>query len=383
MFGFSFWMEAPFLFWALTFFVFGATTGSFLNVCIHRMPLEQSLVSPPSQCPQCGIRIPWRLNLPLISWLWLGGKCQECKQSISVRYFLVELLTGLGFLACWLAHGNIDSYGNIDPWIALIYCLFLGGVIAATFIDFEHFIIPDSITLGGIMAGFLLAFAWPGLLGTETRTDAIEASGLGILVGGGIVLAVLQLGKLLFGRVRIQLPESSEIVFSETALHLPDEEIPYEELFFRKSDRAVFYGRRIELVERCIREAPVWLSQEALKIGEEKLDPQLVPYLEARTDEITLPREAMGLGDVKFMAAIGAFLGWKGAVFSLMASSVLGALVGVALIAVGRREWSGRLPYGPYIAVAAVVWMFFDNAILEAWMPGPPSAGQDGLPTFQ
>src|SRR4026209_1995 len=139
------WKAVPFHFWTGVFFVFGCITGSFLNVCIHRMPLGQSIVSPPSHCPHCKYSIPWFLNIPLLTWLSLRGKCKNCGAQISIRYFLVELLTGLAFLSCWL------SFGRASIAIPLVYALFLAGRIVATFIDFEHFIIPDEITIGGMV----------------------------------------------------------------------------------------------------------------------------------------------------------------------------------------------------------------------------------------
>jgi leader peptidase (prepilin peptidase) / N-methyltransferase len=137
------WAGVPFHFWSVVFFVFGSMAGSFLNVCIHRMPLGLSVVNPPSHCPHCKYSIPWFLNMPLITWLVLRGRCKNCAAPISVRYFLVELLTGLMFLGAWLAHGRAS--GGI---IVLMYSLLLAGMIAATFIDFEHYIIPDEITIG-------------------------------------------------------------------------------------------------------------------------------------------------------------------------------------------------------------------------------------------
>src|SRR5208282_1020679 len=138
------WAAVPFHFWSVVFFVFGSVVGSFLNVCIHRLPLGESIVSPPSHCPHCQYTIPWYLNVPLVTWLYLRGKCANCGAAISARYFLVELLTGLAYLACWLAFGrqNVPHSGLL----VLACCLFLSGLIAATFIDFEHFIIPDEIT---------------------------------------------------------------------------------------------------------------------------------------------------------------------------------------------------------------------------------------------
>ena len=142
----DFWTRAPFVFWSVVFFVFGTVVGSFLNVCIHRMPLDLSLAKPGSQCPKCDFSIPWRLNIPIVSWLWLRGKCRQCAASISPRYLGVELLTGLAFLASWLAFGAQTTPGVL---LAVTWGFVLAGLIAATFIDFEHFIIPDEITRGG------------------------------------------------------------------------------------------------------------------------------------------------------------------------------------------------------------------------------------------
>jgi leader peptidase (prepilin peptidase)/N-methyltransferase len=123
----------------------------------------------------------------------------------------------------------------------------------------------------------------------------------------------------------------------------------------------------VELPDRCYRNVRVrvGLKQGLLQIGEDTFDPEAVPHMEIACAEIVLPREAMGLGDVKFMAAIGAFLGWRAVIFSLMVSSMIGSLVGVALIALGRREWSSKLPYGPYIAVAATIWVFFGARLMD------------------
>ena len=96
----SLWAAVPFQFWSVVFFVLGCIVGSFLNICIHRLPLDESIVSPPSHCPHCKYSIPWYLNIPLVTWLYLGGKCRNCGARISARYFLVELLTGVAFLSC-------------------------------------------------------------------------------------------------------------------------------------------------------------------------------------------------------------------------------------------------------------------------------------------
>src|SRR5215470_7380057 len=168
------WSRVPFHFWSALWFGFGCIVGSFLNVCIHRLPLGESIVSPPSHCPHCKYSIPWYLNIPLATWLYLRGKCRNCGAPISIRYFLVELLAGSVFLSCWLMHGRQSAL------LALIYASFLAGLIVATFIDFEHFIIPDEITIGGMVVGFLCSFLVPELQGQASVTGAMKQSLLGV-----------------------------------------------------------------------------------------------------------------------------------------------------------------------------------------------------------
>jgi leader peptidase (prepilin peptidase)/N-methyltransferase len=359
------WALVPFHFWSLCFFVFGCIVGSFLNVCIHRLPLGMSIVTPKSHCPHCKYSIPWYLNIPLVTWLALHGRCKNCGAPISPRYFIVELLTGAAFLGCWLAFGNASHPLQSMP-LAFVYAVFLAGLIVATFIDFEHFIIPDEITLGGMAVGFAASFFLPSLHDADTLNVGMWRSFIGAIVGAGAIYAILRMGKLLFGRQRVKLPVETKIIFTDTSVHLPDKEIPYEELFYRESDVIVLHARTVELVDRGYKDVLVRLSPSALEIGEEKMNPDDVPCLEAVSTEIVLPREAMGLGDVKFMGAIGAFLGWQGVMFSLMLSSMIGAVVGVMLIAMRRREWSSRMPYGPYIALAAAIWIFGGKRFFHA-----------------
>ena len=353
----------PFHFWSFTFFVFGCIVGSFLNVCIHRMPLGQSVVSPPSHCPHCQYQIPGYLNIPLVTWLWLRGKCANCAAPISPRYFAVELLTGLTFLVTWLHFGG---KGFPSP---IIYCVLLSGFIVATFIDLEHFIIPDEITIGGIAAGVVLSGLFPEIHGGGKTADGLRDAAIGAAVGGGLIYGILRLGKLLFGSHRVELPENSVVTFTENELLLPTGPVSYEELFYRQTDTVVFHAARLEMVDRSYWNVDVRISPMKLRVGQDEFDPTTVHHMEAVTSGLVLPREAMGLGDVKFMAAIGAFLGWPAVVFSMMVSAIIGSIVGVSLIVFGRREWSSRLPYGPYIALAAVIWLFGRGSIVT-WLSG-------------
>jgi len=347
------WTSLPFHFWTVIFFVFGSMVGSFLNVCIYRMPRNESIVTPPSHCPGCNQWIRWWQNIPILSWIALRGRCARCGIRISPRYVLVEALTGTLFAVLWVQHGQVSVLG------VLASAIFVAGLITATFIDLEHLIIPDEITLGGTAAGVVFSIIAPSIQTQTYVWPALKSSLIGLVVGAGVVLAILELGKLLFGRQRLQLAEGTKLVFTETELTLPDRVMPYEDIFFRVSDTLVFHAGRLELPDRCYQSVMVRLRLRAgtLLIGDEEVDASTVPWMEAVTDQVTVPREAMGWGDVKFMAAIGAFTGWQGVVFTLMGSSVAGLAVNLGLIAMRRRQWTAQIPYGPYLALAALAWV--------------------------
>ncbi len=161
-------------------FIVGSIVGSFLNVCIHRMPLGESIVRPRSYCPKCKQPIPWYDNIPLLSYIILKGRCRFCKDKISLRYFMVELLTAMTFLAIF----NLYGLGYLSPF----YTIFISGLIVATFVDINHRIIPDEISLGGIAVGFLLN----AVRGIQLRPLSYDLkpvfnSFLGIIIGGGIL----------------------------------------------------------------------------------------------------------------------------------------------------------------------------------------------------
>src|SRR4051812_35252831 len=293
----------------------------------------------------------------------LHGKCKNCGAPISIRYFLVELLTGVAFLVCWL------HFGHKSPALALAYSVMMAGFIVATFIDFEHLIIPDEITIGGAVVGFLLSFAVPLLHHTTSRGVALKASLLGIGVAAGSVYVVLRGGKLLFGKERIKLDPDSRLIFTETHLKLPDgREIPYGEMLYRDNDIIRLYAKTIELAEVCYFQKQVTLTPKELAIGDEKFNPEDVKHMELVTSELVLPREAMGLGDVKFMAAIGAFIGWQAALFSFFASACIGSIVGLTLMIFKLQDKSGRIPYGPFLTLAAIIWIFLPASAQDYWM---------------
>src|SRR5438270_5517243 len=187
-------------------FVLGACVGSFLNVCIYRLPLNLSVNQPRrSFCPSCKTQIPCHQNLPLVSWLVLRGRCANCGARIAFRYFAVELLTALFFLIVWKAF----------PWqIAVAYWVFIALVIAATFIDFEHFIIPDELTIGGTIAGLIASTAVPPLMNTDRRLMALVASAGSAALGYALLWLVIEGGKLVFGKKRIRLEKPTSFTLT-------------------------------------------------------------------------------------------------------------------------------------------------------------------------
>ncbi len=174
----------PTMIYPLFAFVFGMVVGSFLNVCICRMPKNESIVSPPSHCPHCSYQICWYDNIPLVSYLLLRGKCRGCGAHISLQYPLVELINGLLTLFLFLRFGPTLAFAALF--------LFCSALVVITFIDLEHQIIPDEISLSGIVVGFVLSFFLEG----HTWLNSL----LGILLGGGSLLLVAYLYQRVTGK---------------------------------------------------------------------------------------------------------------------------------------------------------------------------------------
>lgn len=258
------------IYFALLAFFWGACLGSFANVCIYRIPREESVVKPRSHCPNCGHLIAWYDNIPLFSIFLLRQKCRHCVAPIASRYFMVELVTAAIFLLIWLQYG----WDVRTP----VYMLLTLGFVVGSFIDFEHLILPDRITIGGMILGPVLSLAFPALHGLENHYLGLRASLIGLVFGAGLLGLIAGLGTLAF------------------------------------------------------------------------------------------KREAMGMGDVKLMGAIGALLGWKACLFTVMVSSLLGAVVGVTLILLHAKTFHSKMPYGPYLALAAIIWILGGSDLWEAYV---------------
>jgi len=247
----------------LLIFIFGAVIGSFLNVCIYRIPRKESIVFPGSRCVSCKKAIPWYDNIPLVSYIFLKGRCRSCKAGISFRYFAVELLSAAAFLSLFVNFGFTRLF--------LVYSLVAFSLIVVTFIDLEFQIIPDRISLGGMILGVILSIFMPQIHNASSWQSGLVNSLLGLVAGGGLIYITGFLGSLAF------------------------------------------------------------------------------------------KKESMGGGDVKLMAMLGAFLGWKMAILIFFLAPFFGTPLGLYY---KFRKKQDIIPYGPFISMAGfTVIMWGDNIL--------------------
>ncbi len=247
-------------------FLTGLIVGSFLNVCIYRLPKEESVVWPASRCLSCQKPIAGYDNIPVVSFIFLRGRCRQCGVKISWQYPAVEFLTAALFVLFYRVFGL--------SWEGALYLFFSLGLLVQSFIDFRHQIIPDEITLPGILVGFVASGFFPGLHGETFWARGLLQSLIGILAGGGSL------------------------------------------------------------------------------------------YLVGTVAERILKKEAMGGGDVKLLAMIGAFLGWKAVFWTIFVSSLLGAGAGIYL---RFKKGEERIPFGPYLAIAAFLYLFFGPRAIKCY----------------
>jgi leader peptidase (prepilin peptidase) / N-methyltransferase len=346
-------------------FVLGAAIGSFLNVCIYRLPRDLSVNRPRrSFCPNCKQQIAWSQNLPLVSWLILRGRCASCGGKITFRYFGVELITALLFLAIW----------RVFPWqIAIAYWVFAGILIVATFVDLEHFIIPDQVTIGGTIAGILACFFVPQLMTTDSRLAAMVRAVLAAILGYVILWIVLEGGKIAFGKKRIRLDAPTPFQWirrcDDADFMVGDEKTLWSEYFAREKDRLLLHCDQATIDRRTYGEVTLEFYYNRVRVELEEIVLDTVDHISGTLRELEIPREAMGRGDLKFLAAIGAFTGWRAVLFSIFAGSVLGSVVGLLTLILGKRVWSAKLPFGPYLAAGALIWIFFGETFVR-WYSG-------------
>jgi leader peptidase (prepilin peptidase)/N-methyltransferase len=342
-------------------FVLGAAVGSFLNVCIYRWPVDLSINRPRrSFCPQCKEPIPWHQNLPLMSWVALRGRCANCGAKISFRYFAVEFITALLFLAIW----------ERFAWqVAIAYWIFVSFLMIGTFIDLEHFIIPDRVTIGGVFAGIACSIVVPALMQANSRLAAGMRAALAAALGYVILWIVLEAGKIAFGRKRIEFDAPTPFTWTkrddDADFVVGTEESLWSEYFAREKDRLLLQCDEVRIDHREYGGVTLTFHYDRVSAQGHVLMLDDIAHITGVTRALVIPREAMGRGDLKFLAAIGAFLGWRAVLFSLFAGSLLGSVIGLVTLVVGKPVWSAKLPFGPYLAFGAFTWMFFSEVLLR------------------
>lgn len=363
--------------WLVPAFLIGSCIGSFLNVVIYRCPRGISVAMPKrSFCPVCEKPIPMWLNLPMISWLWLRGRCAECGTRISPRYFWVELLTAVLFVVMWQC---------FPPQVVVFLWVFVSLLVAITFIDAEHMIIPTNLTWAGTVAGVLAAVVWPRLpvMGgiQDDRLDAAVSSGIGFAVGFFGLWGVVNLGKLAFGRKEMNFDPPSgwflkEPVADEDPLCfvIDGEEIAWWDIFARKTDRLLVQGDGFRIDGRDAGSGLMVIREELVELPDGSVHRiEEMRSLDGRATSVVIPREAMGFGDVHLMGMIGAYFGWSGALYSLFAAS----LIAIVAAVVGRIGFGRPLPFGPFLAMGALswgmggwrIWQWYLDYLGPLWMP--------------
>jgi leader peptidase (prepilin peptidase)/N-methyltransferase len=271
----------------------------------------------------------------------------------------VELLTALLFVAIWR---------TFSPWEAVAYTIFVSGLIVASFIDFEHYIIPNEITWGGVFVGIVCSGIVPALQGEVLHSRAAMWSLAGAVVGYGILWGVVELGKIFLGVKKVVLDQPTEVFLTPDGIRFGDEKDTWEEIFSRETDILAFDATGVRLGDKTWEKARIQVNWQKIKVGEDVFELEKLGELMAVTQVIYVPREAMGFGDVKFLAAIGAFLGAKAIFFIILVSSLLGSVVGLTTMAIGKREWGLKIPYGPYLALAAIFWIFWGPQLFARYV---------------
>ncbi|MCH2205196.1 MAG: prepilin peptidase [Lentisphaerales bacterium] len=367
-------------------FAFGACIGSFLNVCIWRLPRGENLSYPSSHCPNCNYSIPSYENIPILAWLWLRGKCKNCRIGISPRYVIIETITALIFVFITWQAQNIRL--PIEQLLALYFLA--SAFICIILIDIEHLIIPAKITLSGYVTAGALCLLLPHAiilpsdhslfnlkgdlncltqrfsdLADSPRLLAFSYSIFGFIAGYAILWSVVELGKALFGKQKFQFKDEIKITLTkEGAQSEGDELLPWEDIFDRETDTLeikVNSGNwNIKNENGELLKQNLQVNHKGFELADDKTySLEDINSIEIMTNEFILPREAMGRGDTKMLAMIGALLGPSGALFTLMIATFLGCLIAGTAMLFGLLKKGKQIPFGPYLAIAGFAWMLY------------------------
>lgn len=374
-------------------FAIGSCIGSFLNVCIWRIPRGENLSHPGSHCPKCNYEIPSYENIPIFAWLMLGGKCKSCREPISPRYIIIEAVTGVIFVFITLRAKAL----NIPIEYLLSLYFLIATFITITFIDLKHLIIPGKITTTGILTGLTLGLILPysivvpvkhelfsltidqqwmvnsfPKLAESPRLLALCFSVSGFLIGYGMVWLVVEGGKILFGKQTFKYDQAVSIfINNEGAQAEGDELLPWEDMFDRKSDTLIIHieegSWQTKTKNGVFSKSILEISHKGTTLDGDDYPLKDIKEISIKSNKFIVPREAMGRGDIKMLGMIGVFLGPAGAIFTLMFATFAGCIVGVAGMISGKFSKGKQMPFGPYLAAAAAYWMLFWPETVEAY----------------
>ena len=337
----------------------GACVGSFLNVCIYRLPREQLSVNRPKRsfCPLCGTHIRWYDNVPLVSWLALGGRCRSCRAGISSRYLLVEALTG-GFFTLIALRFLSDPPYAWGPYLALI--VLVSVLIVLAFVDWDLRILPDELTIGGMLAAPFVVmavpyfhtrsvdstFSWLVLRVSESLAGLVGSVPAWGLVAGVATGAVFGLVVGLFG------------YRSYWRVTRKGETRPLKDGLLGAVLGAVTGAAAVLAVlwpEGLLhpRIYSLWSALAGMLVGSGLV------FLVGEIGSRVFRKPAMGFGDVKLMGLLGAFTGWTGVIAGFFLACIFGSVVGIFLLV---RYRSRYLAFGPFLALGCLVMILWPES---------------------
>jgi len=321
------------LFYAVASFLFGICVGSFLNVVIYRVPRGLSVNEPKrSFCPTCQKEIPISRNIPLFTWLSQLGKCYECKSSIPSRYFWVELLTGLLWVACW--------YYFSSPLEAVFFMILSAMALVIIAVDMELMLIPRQYTLFTGAVALIGGALMPERLGQDSWSYGLLYAAFGMAIGWTVLWLVVLLGKAMFGKREFKLDE-------EAQWSLRESETDDVEMCFVIDDEAISWS-------------DIFFRDHYIMIDDEKIDIEELKSLDGKTTSATIPREAMGMGDVDLLAVLGGVFGAP----ALLLIVLFACVFTIAIAMLGRLGLGKQIPFGPSLIAGGAFWLIYGQ---DAW----------------
>ena len=389
-------MAVPDWIWFVFIFAFGSCIGSFLNVVIYRMPRDKSLVTPPSSCPSCGKHIRFYDNVPLLSWLMLGGKCRYCKTPISIRYFIIELLTAVIFLGLFIVYFDTDIRKTVQPFLSrgwLIYLLdiiMLSAFIAASAIDLEHWIIPLAICWLVTIVGFIGSAAGPYVINPALirayKLLPVASAATGSLAVGAALGLAISFGLLASGLLKRSYDTDEHAQISQ----VEQKDNPAKDTSPESTEKIAEqnFNHRLEAFREIIFLTPIIICSLAAywivnKFPIESLNNfptqhfVIAGFLGSLWGyfvgcgivwgirifgTLAFGKEAMGLGDVHLMGAAGAVIGPLLVVIAFFIAPFFGlAWAGFQMFFKKIRQ----IPYGPFLSLGILVVIILHDLIFD------------------